>query len=252
MNNLFSLEGKTVLVTGASSGIGRQCAVDCAAAGARVVLVGRNQERLEETLAQMEPHGHVSYSFDLNRLNEIQQLAEQVTEEVGALDGLVHAAGVECTKPFKLLTPEDYESILRVNAISGLELARQCTVKKRFNKSGGVIFIASITANIARPGLTAYSASKGALVSAARVMAVELAKRNIRVNTISPGTILTPLMQNYLGSLDEDQRTKRVNGFPLGLGETTDISHAVIFLLSEASRWITGQNLVIDGGYTIQ
>ena len=115
-----------------------------------------------------------------------------------------------------------------------------------------MIFIASITAVIARGGVAAYSASKGALISAARVMAVELAKRQIRVNCISPGTILTPLMQNYLSTLSEEQYKARVDGFPLGLGETTDISNAVVYLLSDASRWITGQNLIIDGGYTIQ
>lgn len=115
-----------------------------------------------------------------------------------------------------------------------------------------MIFIASITAVIARGGVAAYSASKGALISAARVMAVEFAKRQIRVNCISPGTILTPLMQNYLSTLSEEQYKARVDGFPLGLGETTDISNAVVYLLSDASLWITGQNLIIDGGYTIQ
>lgn len=137
MYNPFSLTGKTILITGASSGIGRQCAIDCSKAGARVVLVARDPSRLEETLSMMENEGHVSISFDLNRLDEIQQLANQVTMQVGKLDGIVHAAGVECTKPFKLTTPSDYETIMRLNTFSGLELARQCTNLKRFNNSGG-------------------------------------------------------------------------------------------------------------------
>lgn len=252
MFNPFSLEGKTILITGASSGIGRQCAIDCSKMGAKVVLVARNQERLDETISLMEGEGHKAYSYDLSNLDGIQDFVSAAVAENGKFDGFVHAAGVEMTKPVKLITPEDYEEIFRVNTLSGFEFARQLTGIKHFNKMGGVIFIASITAVIARGGVAAYSASKGALISAARVMAVELAKRQIRVNCISPGTILTPLMQNYLSTLSEEQYKARVDGFPLGLGETTDISNAVVYLLSDASRWITGQNFIIDGGYTIQ
>lgn len=120
------------------------------------------------------------------------------------------------------------------------------------NNGGSIVFISSITSVIARGGLTAYAASKGALNSGARVMALELSKRRIRVNTISPGTILTPMMTEYLSSLSEEDANKRKSGFMLGLGEPTDISNACIYLLSDASRWITGQNLVVDGGYTVQ
>lgn len=250
--NPFSLQGKNILITGASSGIGRQCAIDCSKMGAKVALVARNEDRLKETLSMMEGGGHSWYSFDLNNIDGIKGLVNTIVADNGKLDGFVHAAGVEMTKPVKLLTPEDYESVYRINTISGFEFVRHLGSIKTFNKSGGVILIASITGVIARGGVAAYSASKGAMISAARVMAVEYSKRNIRINTISPGTILTPLMQNYLSTLSEEQRAARVSGFPLGLGQTTDISNAVIYLLSDASRWITGQNIVIDGGYTIQ
>lgn len=252
MYNPFSLEGKTVLVTGASSGIGRQCAIDCSKMGAKVVLVARNEERLSETMSQMVGTGHSSYSYNLTEINGIRSLVSAIVADNGKLDGFVHAAGIELTKPVKLLVPEDYEEVYKVNTLSGFEFARQLSNIKNFNKMGGVIFISSITAVVARGGVAAYAASKGALLSAARVMAVEFAKRQIRVNCISPGTVLTPLMQNFLSTLNEEQYNARVGGFPLGLGETTDISNAVIFLLSDASRWVTGQNLVIDGGYTIQ
>ena len=250
--NPFSLEGKNILVTGASSGIGRQCAIDCSKMGARVVLVARNEERLQETLTQMEGEGHRIYAYDLGNLDGIGNKVNEMVAECGKFDGFVHSAGVEMTKPMKLLTAQDYEHVLRVNTMSGLEMAKHLTGIKCFNKMGGVIFVSSITAVIARKGVAAYAASKGALVSAARVMAVELAKRDIRVNTISPGTILTPLMENYLSTLSEEAYEKRISGFPLGLGKPEDTSCAVIYLLSDASRWVTGQNLIIDGGYTIQ
>jgi len=139
---------------------------------------------------------------------------------------------------------------MRINTISAFELVRHATGVKNMNSPASVVFISSITSVIARIGTAAYSASKGALVSGARVMAAELAKRIIRVNCISPGTILTPMMQNYLSQLSEEDYKKRVSGFPLGLGQTSDIANTAMFLISEGARWITGQNIIVDGGYT--
>lgn len=256
MYNPFSLEGKTILVTGASSGIGRQCAIDCSKMGARVVAIARNQERLDETLSVLDGDGHHSYSYDFSDTDGIAELVSTVVNDCGRIGGMVYAAGVEKTLPFKMLKSDDYSEIFKVNTISAFEMAKNISNIKNFNKldgvGGGIVFISSITASIARVGTAAYSASKGAMVSAARVLASELAARKIRVNCISPGTVLTPLMQNYLDKLSEEDYQKRIGGFPLGLGETTDISNACIYLLSDASRWITGQNIIIDGGFTMQ
>lgn len=252
MFNPFSLEGKTILVTGASSGIGRQCAIDCSKMGAKVILVARNEERLAETLSQMEGEGHRSFSYDLSELGGIKDFISTVVEESGKLDGFIHAAGIEMTKPVKLHTPGDYEQVYKVNALSGFEFVRHISSVKNLNKGGSMVLIASITAVIGRGSVAAYAASKGAMVSATRTFALEFASRQIRVNCVSPGTILTPLMQNYLNTLDEEAYEKRVDGFPLGLGKTTDISNACIYLLSDASRWVTGQNLIVDGGYTMK
>ena len=249
--NPFSLEGKTIVVTGASSGIGRQCAIDCAKMGANVVAIGRNQERLSEVVAAMEGSG-TCYSFDLANIKNIKELVVKIVEEHGKLDGFIHAAGIEVTNPVKLSKPEEYESLFRVNCISAFEIVKNLCGIKTFNKGGSIVLISSISGVIARKGLSAYAASKGALMSAARVMALEMAPREVRVNTVSPGTILTPMMQKALDAMEEGDREKRVEGFPLGLGKTTDISNACIYLLSDASRWVTGQNLIIDGGYTIQ
>ena len=249
MYNPFSLEGKTILVTGASSGIGRQCAIDCSKMGAKIIAIGRNQERLDSLKAEMEG-ANACYSFDLQNLRGIKELIFGVVVDYGKLDGFIHAAGIEVTNPVKLSSAEDYESLYRVNCLSAFEIVKNLCGIKTFNKGGSIVLISSISGVIARKGLSAYAASKGALMSAARVMALEMAPREVRVNTVSPGTILTPMMQKALDAMSEEDRQKRVNGFPLGLGLTTDVSNACIYLLSDASRWVTGQNLIVDGGYT--
>lgn len=252
MNNPFSLENKTILITGASSGIGKQCALDCSKMGANVIMVARNDERLNETLSQMEGEGHMVYSYDLSELDGIKQLISTIVSNSGKLDGFIHAAGMEISKPIKLLSHEDYMRLYSVNTLSGFEIIRQISSVRNINKGASLVLIASITAVIGRGSVAAYAASKGAMVSASRTFALEFASRQIRVNCISPGTILTPMMQNYFDTLDEDAYEKRIDGFPLGLGECSDISNACIYLLSDASRWVTGQNLVVDGGYTIR
>lgn len=247
--NPFSLEGKTIVVTGASSGIGRQCAIDCAKMGAKIIAIGRNQERLDETVIEMEGNG-VSYSYDLSNIECIKELIGRIVEKHGKIDGFIHAAGIEVTNPVKLSKPEEFESLFHVNCLSAFEIVKQLCSIKTFNKGGSIVLISSISGVIARKGLSAYAASKGALMSAARVMALEMAHREVRVNTVSPGTILTPMMQKALDGMKEEERKARIDGFPLGLGQTTDISNACIYLLSDASRWVTGQNLIVDGGYT--
>lgn len=252
MYNPFSLENKTIVVTGASSGIGRQCAIDCSRMGAKVALVARNEERLAETLSMMEGEGHASYSFDLTNIEGIKQLVCDIVEKQGKIDGLLHAAGIEKTLPLKLLKGEDYISVFKTNTLSAFELIHCLSNKKYFNDGGHIVLISSITAVIGRVGVAAYSASKGALLSAIRPMALELAKKNICINCISPGTILTPMMKEFLATLSEEAYQKRISGFPLGLGKPEDISNTCVFLLSDASRWITGQNIIVDGGYTAQ
>lgn len=250
--NPFSLEGKTILITGASSGIGAQCAIDCSKMGAKVVLVARNEERLKGVLAQCEGEANAYYLADMSDIvdNGSKPMLEQIVSEHGKVDGFIHSAGIQKTAPLKLLSMDDYEEVFKVNTLSAFEILRHLPSMKYMNAGGHIVLIASITGVIGRSGLSAYSASKGALISAVRSMSLELAQRGICINCVSPGTILTPLMQEFLDSLDDDKRKKRVEGFPLGLGETTDISSACIYLLSDASRWVTGQNLVVDGGYT--
>lgn len=249
-NSPFTLSGKTILISGASSGIGRQVAIEVANLGGRAILLGRDVARLEETIACLKGEGHAFYSYDLNDVDGIQNLVKRLVEENGVFDGFVHSAGIEITSPFKFTQVSDYELVYRINCLSAFEIIRHLNTIHSFNDGGSIVLISSISGIIGRKGLSAYSASKGALISAVRTMALEFSKRKIRVNAVSPGTILTPMMQTALDDMPQDVRESRLAGFPLGLGTVEDVANGCAFLLSDASRWITGQNLIIDGGYT--
>lgn len=246
--NPFSLNGKKIVVTGASSGIGRQCAIDCSQMGATVVLIGRNGDRLKETIDLMDGVNHIYLSVDLNEIQP--DFIQNIVQKIGRIDGLVYAAGIEKTLPLKYIGRLEYEMLMNTNTFSAFELIRQLSNKKNMSDGASIVLISSISSIIARVGLSAYAASKGALNSASKVFALELSKRHIRVNCILPGTILTNMMQEALSQLSEEDQIKRISGFPLGLGDPVDVSYAAIYLLSDASKWVMGQNIVIDGGYT--
>lgn len=250
----FSLEGKKILITGASSGIGAACAVTCAEMGADLLLVARNPERLEHTKSEVESRGRKAYTacVDVTQADELEQTVAAFVTEHGKLDGFIHSAGIEKTLPVANLKMSDYNDVLKINTFAGFELCKIVSKKKYGNEGASFILISSITSLIGRPGLTAYSASKGAVNAGIRPIALEIAPKKMRVNAICPGTILTPLMQNFLDSLTEDEQIKRNAGYPLGLGKCEDVANLAIFLLSDEARWITGQSIAVDGGYTIQ
>ena len=248
--NPFSLEGNNILVTGASSGIGRQCAIDCSKMGAKVALIGRSVERLEETYKDLEGDGHMIVSYDLTDLEHQKELVSSVVSKMGLIDGLVNCAGISTVLPFKLMTPDKLEEFFKTNVFATIELTRHVLSIKNINKQGAsVIFISSIMGCVRESAKSLYSLTKGALISGCRSLAVEYAPKRIRVNVVSPGLIETPInrMQPYLA--DPEKRKQTESMYPLGLGETTDISNACIYLLSDASRWVTGQNIIVDGGY---
>lgn len=253
MKDPFSLADRNIIITGASSGIGRQCSIDISNRGANVILIGRNIEELEYTKTLCNKNIKCSvFAFDLSDLSEISELIKGIVDKRGAIDGFLHAAGIQKTLPYGNFKMEDYESIYKVNFLSAMEIIKHISKKKNRKENSKYVLISSITGVIGRPGVVAYSASKGAIISAVRTLSIELASKGININCISPGTILTPLMQDMMDSLTEEQRQKRKDGFLLGLGEPSDIANSAIFLLSDASRWITGQNLIVDGGYTVQ
>lgn len=249
----FSLDGKTILVTGASSGIGRQCAIDCAKSGARVVLVARNEERLQATLNQMPGRGHGYYVFDLEQIvHEGKKFVSNIVQERGFISGLINCAGISSTVPLKLVKPEALEQMVRTNIYSAYFLTQEVCRMGNYDKVGtSIIYLSSVMGVKGENAKSMYSLTKGALISVTRSLAVELAQKHIRVNCISPGVIETPInaCQPYI--TNPDKRAALEAKHPLGFGRTSDISYACVFLLSNAARWITGQNLVIDGGYTI-
>lgn len=253
MYNPFSLENKVIIVTGASSGIGAQCAIDCSKMGARVVLVARNEERLKQTLEQCEePSRHMILPFDLSSSDGLKETIKDVVAKVGKINGVVNCAGMSSVTPLKLVTDELLDQFFRTNVYSAINLSKEVTRVGNYNKEHGcsIIFFASIMGLCGEKCKTMYSATKGALIAAARSMACELAKNKVRVNVVSPGAIETPINAKLPHMADPELRKELEDKHLLGLGECSDISNACIYLLSDAAKWVTGQNIIVDGGYT--
>ena len=244
--NPFSLKGKTILVTGASSGIGRASAIECSKMGAKVIITGRNEERLKETLDLMEGEDGQSFICELTS----QDALEQLVEDLPVLTGVVLCAGRSRSLPILFSTREKFDEIFNINFFSPVELMRLLCKKKKFVTGGSAVFIVSIGGTRRwTPGNAIYGASKAALQSIVNYYAVELGHKKIRVNGINPGMVETPLIHH--GTLTQEQLDSDRMKYPLErYGQPLDIAHAVIFLLSDAASWITGQCLVIDGGIT--
>jgi len=250
MYNPFSLEGKTVLVTGASSGIGRGIAVECSKMGAKVVINGRNQERLQKTFDQLVGEGHIQIIADLSKQEDIERLAD----EVPALNGFVNSAGIPKICPVKRIDRKTLEEIMNVNAIGPILLTSQLLRKKKLQKKSSIVLIASISGVcMANTGEGPYAATKAALAGYTKTAAFELAAQGTRVNTICPGLVPTEILTLSNEMFSEDQLKETMYGrYPLKrVGTPEDIANGAIYLLSDASSWVTGINLVIDGGYTV-
>lgn len=249
--NPFSLRGKLILITGASSGIGRQCAITCSRMGATVAMFGRNPERLEETRRLMEdPDKHIIKAEDLLGYDKIATMVREIVAQIGRIDGLINCAGISTTLPLNAVSVDKLEHFFKTNVVGGINLTRQVVNSTCISKDGGsVIFISSVMGVVGESGKVLYSMTKGAIISAVKSMAVELASKRIRVNSVSPGVVVSPMSGNAVYSKDEESLSKIKACHPLGLGSAEDVANACVFLLSDASRWITGTNLVVDGGY---
>ena len=249
MTSPFDLSGRRVLVTGASSGIGRVCAVCASRLGASVVLTGRRVPALEETLSMCAGDGHTVVAGDLTAPGFVDELADAA----GKMDGLVHAAGVAPMCPAGMLRREDVESVMRTNFVSFMDLARCFLKARRRNGSLSIVAISSVSASAGWAGGAAYCASKGAVSACVRALAVELAPKGVRVNAVCPSNIRTPLYEAGASAMNSaDSISELLKRQPLGLGEPEQVAWPVCFLLSDAASFITGVNMPVDGGYLAQ
>lgn len=250
MVNPLALTGRRILVTGASSGIGRATAVLLSALGARIVMSGRNAAALESTLAQLEGTGHCLSTFDIADLNEIQAWIKSLSASHGPFDGAVHSAGIHKTAPLRVLKASALDEIMRVNVESAAMVARALCQKDCRGETMSIVFLSSVAGMVGEPGVSAYSASKAALVGLTRSLAVELAPERIRINAVAPGFVESEMGDRLKKSLTPEQFSAIEKKHPLGLGKPRDIANAIAFLLADTARWITGTTLVIDGGFT--
>ncbi|MDD4729367.1 MAG: SDR family NAD(P)-dependent oxidoreductase [Dysgonamonadaceae bacterium] len=248
--NPFSLEGKTILVTGASSGIGRGIAVECSKMGAKLVIHGRDLGRLEKTLSMLAGDGHKAIQADLSKQEEIDRLVEQSP----TINGIVHSAGIPKICAVKYIDRTLLEEIVNVNELAPILLTTGLLKKRKLQKKSSVVFVASMSGVfIGNIGEASYAATKGAIAGFIKSAALELAAQGTRVNTICPGLVPTSILSLSNEVFTEEQLKDTMYGrYPLKrVGTPEDIANASIYLLSDGSSWVTGINLLIDGGYCL-
>lgn len=241
--NPFTLEGKTILVTGASSGIGRGIAIACSKMGATVIINGRNEQRLAETMTEMQGEENLSLAADLSDSNSLTEMVSRLPK----LDGIVHCAGIGQRVLCKQLQEADLDTMMDVNFKAPVMLQTEILKQKKINKGASIVFIASIASDSPSIGNAVYSASKGAIISYANCLALELAPRKIRVNCILPAMIWTDLILK--GGITEEELKEDEKKYPLKrYGKPEDIANLSIYLLSNAAAWMTGSSIKITGG----
>lgn len=247
--NPMNLEGRTILVTGATSGIGRATAVYLSRLGARVIASGRHQERLDAVLAELEGNGHLGRIFDLADLDAIAPWLKALCAEVGPLNGIAHCAGVQATRPIQAVKPDFVMDVLTQNLGAALMLAQGFRLKACHGDPASLVYVSSSAALKTAPGNVVYAASKGGIVSAVRGLGVELVRDGVRVNAVAPAMVDTPMSDQFRAILSEENFQRVVDMHPLGLGRPDDVAAAIAFLLADTSRWITGSILTVDGGF---
>lgn len=247
-NNPFSLEGKTILVVGGSRGIGRATAIQCANMGGTIIDLARNPKTLQNVIDNLEGESHRYFSVDITDAEAVNA----ILPELPMVDGVVLCAGIGAMKPFVFCSRADYDRVFNLNFFAIVDFLRLLVKKKKLNKGASVVFVSSIggVRNYSE-GNSIYGASKAAINSTMKFCAIEFAPKKIRVNSVNPGMINTEF--NNPDILTEEQLKNDIEKYPLRrFGEPEDVANAIIYLLSDASSWVTGTSLIIDGGYTVK
>ncbi|NOR28401.1 MAG: SDR family oxidoreductase [Lutibacter sp.] len=251
--NPFSLLGKRILITGASSGIGREVAIVLSKLGATTILFGRDRERLQITKNMLQnATEHLIYSVDLLDSEKVMFVIHDMKERGFNIDGVINCAGISSTIVLRSITEEKLQNHFNINVNSGVLLIKNLLLKKYslLNEGGSIVFMSSVMGLVGEVGKTTYAMTKGALIAGVKSLAIELALKKIRVNTISPGVVKTPMSSASFYSKNEESLKKIELLHPLGIGNVEDIANACVYLISDASKWVTGSNLIVDGGYS--
>jgi NAD(P)-dependent dehydrogenase (short-subunit alcohol dehydrogenase family) len=244
----FHLNNKTIFITGASSGIGRQIAISISEMGGNVVITGRNEDRLKQTISSLKKGSHSYFVADLANENERENLISNLPQ----LDGLVQSAGVVKPFPIKYISQEKIDETLNINFEVPLLLMAGITRHEKLNNNSSVVFISSISGQHPYMGASLYAGSKAALENLSKVYALENYHLGIRSNCISPAMVKTEMYDETEQIMSKEIMDEHVAKYPLGVGQPEDVANTAVFLLSEASKWITGINIVIDGGFLLK
>lgn len=249
LDSSYSLRERKIIVTGASSGIGRACAVMISRLGACVVICGRNEDRLKETYDALQGDGHSMFVGDMTDVKVIQALVESSID----IDGVVFSAGISRTLPFLFSDQESFKEVFDINFMSPTETLRLLAKNKALKNGASVVFISSLSGGEKLAvGNSIYGTSKAAINSIVQYSALELSNQKIRVNAVCPGLVRTPMIEGHNEKLKEMVMSNQVKNYPLKrVGEPEDIANVVSFLLSNASSWMTGQTICVDGGYSL-
>ncbi|MGF1747125.1 SDR family NAD(P)-dependent oxidoreductase [Vibrio cionasavignyae] len=251
MNSI--LKNKTVMITGASSGIGRATAQIFSEQGARVIAVGRSKIRLAQTVESLYGDSHISFECELSEPNSVESMFKEVCAVVGELDAVVHCAGIQKTLPLQALKEIDFDQVFDTNVKSAQFIAKSYRKRNRHNNQGSsLIYLSSVAAVCGEPAISTYSASKAALQGLSKSIASELARNKIRVNCIAPGVVKTEMAEQLFSQLTMEQYEVIKNKHMIGLGTPEDVANAALYLASDLSKWVTGTTLYVDGGYSAQ
>ena len=253
--NIFksdALQGRTYLVTGASSGIGKATAVLLSECGARVLINGRDESRLNETLVQLSGSGHLAFAAPLETADQTNDWLKSVLDASGPMDGVFHCAGIELIRPARMTKQAQLNEVLGSSLFAAFGIARALSSKNAMVDGGALVFMSSVAGSTGQVGMSAYSAAKAAIDGMVRSLACELSSRQIRVNSVAAGAVQTAMHERLTKGSGDDAAQAYANSHLLGFGEPQDVAQAALYLLSPASRWVTGTTIIVDGGYMVR